>query len=655
MEKNLENITPVNQTNNAQSTTLAGPVKPLDLESDVPTANYFKKNKMFLSLLGTFLIVVLLLVITIGFPLFKIYTDAREAYKLAQSIKTAAKQQDIKKTTDAIVATKNQVAKVKQDLQMISWTQIIPFFGAYTSDAIHITSAATYGLEAGEILTVAIEPYADLLGFKGQGTFVGGNAEDRIAKTVETLEKVTPQIDKVAQKMELVQKEINTIDPNRYPQSLNGIQIRSRLKEFIALVDLGGSLMTQARPMVKKLPDLLGSKQEKKYMILFQNDKEIRPTGGFITAYAIFRVDKGRIHLNTSDDIYKLDDTLTKHIAPPDPISRYLNVYGWRLRDSNFSPDFNSSMRTFDDLYATSRNKESLDGIIAVDTHLLIKMMEILGPIQAYGTNFTTQIVPACDCPMVIYELEKYADEPKNYERGSRKDIIGVLLSEILKKALSSPKQIYAQLFQVGMEQAKQKHFLIYLKDSQAQLGVEALGFAGRIKSNPGGDYLHINDANLGGAKANLFLKQSVKKDTTIVGNSAQTTLTIEYRYPRSADNCSLERKSGLCLAGIYRDFLRVYLPENTSVTEIRGFENKGQVGEDLGHTVVSGFFTVVPEGLAKIQIKYKTSNVVSSEGKYHLMLQKQPGTEANRYAIIVNGQEHKLELNEDKELTIEI
>lgn len=639
---------------NTSSQTVVKPIEE-DPKSSSPMISFSgNKLKIILPVIGILFVILVILGLAIGIPAYKVYGDARQAYKLALNLKDTAKSQDIKKTHDAVVSTKNQVVKVRSDLNALSWTKVIPFFGGYTSDAIHLANAGKEGLEAAEILTNAVEPYADILGLKGQGTFVGGTTEDRLAKMVETLDKVTPQIDIVADKMALVKKEVDFVDPNRYPESFQGKIVRGRIVELKNVIDLSGDFLTQARPLVKKLPTLLGAQSEQKYLFLFQNNAEIRPTGGFITAYAVFRVEKGKIHMDTSDDIYKLDDTITKHVTPPEPISLYLNVYGWRLRDSNFSPDFVSSMKTFEDLYNSSSDKKPIQGIIAVDTNVLIALMNVLGPIQIYGTNFTTNKVPGCDCPMVIYELEKYADEPKSYERGSRKDIIGVLLQEIMRKAMSAPKQVYSPLFQSVLTQATQKHLLVYLHDPDAQAGMEAINFAGRIKSYDG-DYLHVNDANLGGAKSNLYIVPSVKQEVTVTPSGADTTLSIDYRYPHEADNCSLERKAGLCLAGIYRDYLRVYLPPGAKVSEVRGFENKSQTYSDLDHTAVAGFFTVVPEGLAKIQIKYSVTGNFKSKGIYRELIQKQPGTDQNKYTVIVNGQSYQFNLVEDKELSVKL
>lgn len=655
MEKNIEEIKldGGGQKQTASKTVASAETK----TTSWPKINLLKKPgplKYILFALVGLIILIVVLGLVIGLPLFKAYQDGRKAYAQALIIKDTLKSQNIQETYNAIVATQNQVKVVKSDISGTAWATVIPFFGAYISDAQNVTIAADHGLEAAKILVTAVEPYADLLGLKGQGTFTGGTAEDRITKLVETLDKVTPQIDQVAGEMAQVQTAVDKIDPNRYPETFQGKQVRSQVVAFKDLVDVTGSLLTQARPMVKQLPQLLGVNKEAKYLILFQNDAELRPTGGFITAYAIFRVEQGKIHLNTSDDIYKLDDTIpqSKLVTPPDPISRYLNVYGWRLRDANFSPDFSSSMRTFEDIYKNTSEDQSIDGIIAMDTHVLVQIMKVIPPITIYGTQFTTEKVSGCDCAMVLYELEKYADEPKNYERGARKDIIGVLLQQIMHTALSSGKSVYGPLFQTFFDEASQKHILFYLHNTDAETGVQALNFGGQIKTSPG-DYLHINDANLGGAKSNLYVQPKVVQKVTITDSGADETLTVTYTYPHAADNCSLERKAGLCLAGIYRDYMRVYLPAGAIVKDVNGYESKPTTYSDLGHAVVAGFFTVVPQGLAKITINYSVPGNFKSQGKYTSLIQKQPGTDANSYEVDVNGVINKFSLLTDKDLSV--
>lgn len=592
--------------------------------------------------------------VIVGVPLFKAYQDARVVYAMLLGVKDAVKAQDLGKVKEEIARSQRQTAVLQGDLRLVGWTQFVPVLGGYTSDAVAATEALGYGLEAGAVVVSALEPYADILGFKGQGSFTGGTAEQRIEMMVVTLDKVIPQIDSVADKIHLAAREVKRVNPKNYPEKIFGRSVRPFVQTGKDIVGLTDDLLTSARPMVRKLPALLGVGGEKKYLVLFQNDKELRPTGGFITAYAIFRIEKGKVHLNVSDDIYKLDDTVTKHVTPPEPISKYLNVYGWRLRDANFSPDFYSSMRTFMDIYANSTRKEDIEGIIVVDTHFLVTLMEVLGPVDLYGMKFTTDNVAACNCPMVVYELLQAAGTPRGYWVDNRKDMIGMLLSKVMEKAMGSPRQIYGNLFQKALQAAREKHVLLYLQDEEAQKGVEALGFAGRIKTSEG-DYLHVNDANLAGAKSNLYVVPTVVQNITVFDDRAEETLTLEYRYPHDADNCSLERKEGLCLAGIYRDYLRVYLPKGVVISQVRGFESKSQTFEDLDHTVVDGFFTVVPQGLAKIQIKYKVPGTFKKSREYRSLIQKQPGTVGTHYTVTVNGKTQEFDLTEDKEIVVKL
>lgn len=631
-------------------------VKPIDGDGLPEVKPNSKRNiaKPIGIVLGVLVAIFAITFVVIGLPVYQVYADSVKAYALAKQAKDALKTQDIKKMTDAIVATKAQVQIVESDLARISWTRMIPFVGGYTSDAIHGASAAKHGLEAAEIMSRAIEPYSDLLGLKGQGTFVGGTAEERIMKMVETLSKVTPQIDKIADKMKLVQDHVDEIDPNRYPETIKGKVVRANIVEAKKIVDYSGTILTQARPLVKNLPNLLGATKESKYLVLFQNDKELRPTGGFITAYAIFRVEKGKISLNEADDIYKLDDTVRGNVTPPDPIKKYLNVYGWRLRDSNFSPDFESSMKTFQDIFANSTKKQVLDGIVVVDTHFLVKLMDIIGPVEIYGQTYTSKISPECNCPMVVFELLKQAGTPRNYWTDSRKDMIGILLQALMKKAMASPKQVYAPLFQSMFDLSYEKHLQFFLNDPESQKGVQAIDFGGKIKTVPY-DYLHISDANLGGAKSNLYVVRSVKQEVSVTDKGADNALTVSYKYPHAADNCSLERKEGLCLAGIYRNYMRIYLPKGAVIKEVVGFENKSTTFDDLGHTVVDGFITIVPQGLGKITVKYSVAGDFKAKGEYRELIQKQPGTVGDKYQLVVNGNLQEFALTTDKDIVVKL
>lgn len=637
--------------------------KKIDLDSSAEnsnkklTANGKKLPKKFIVILVAF-VVFIAFVVLISFPARKVYVQAIKTQNQAKIALDALKKQDVETGSKELVKIKEELIQTQKDFGAFSFIKFIPFINSYYNDAEHLIKAGFYGLDAGILLTDSIKPYADVLGLKGQGSFVMGSAEQRIQTAVMTMGKITPRIDDIVNYLVLAQKEIDSIDPNRYPSIFGGEKIKKQLFSLKTFTDEGVAFADQARPLIKVLPSLLGEKEEKKYLILFQNDKELRATGGFITAYSVFRIDRGMIHVNSSGDIYTLDNNLRVKTKAPEPILKYLpKVTNFNLRDSNLSPDFIESMNTFNSMYENVSGKEKIDGIIALDTNVLVSIIKILdNEITAGGLTFNSNKDERCNCPQVIYLLEDSISRPVNYQKSGRKDLLGLLLYALMEKSLkSSPKVYWGPLFQDILKEMEEKHVLVYLFNKEAQKGVDALNASGRIKAFDG-DYLHINDSNMGGAKSNMYIKQNVTQAYEVKGDgSVVKTVTINYKNPEPPSDCNLER-GGLCLNAIFRDFLRIYVPKGSQLIDSKGSEVKMTSYEELGKTVFEGFLTVRPLGQTTFIISYRLPFKPSKGSPLPLMIQKQPGTYNNMHTIKIGGREvEKFELTKDKELKLSL
>lgn len=608
------------------------------------------------------LIIVLLILgglfLAVFFPAQKTYGSAMKTYKQAKKAWEAAKKQNVALAGKELEQAKKDLRETRENFSQLSFVKYIPVMNWYYNDAEHLLKASEYGLDAAIVVVDSVKPYADLLGLKGQGSFVMGSAEERVKLAVLTMGKITPQIDKVSESFVKAKEEIDAVEDSHYPSFIAGGKIRKQLQGIKKVTDEGVTAVEEARPLIKVLPSLLGESTERRYLILFQNDKELRPTGGFITAYSVFKIDKGIIHVDTSDDIYTLDNSIAGKTKAPDPILKYFpKVSVLNLRDSNLSPDYIESMKTFETLYNKSSRKTKVDGIIALDTHVLVSVIKILDDeVIAGGIKFTSKTDPRCECPQVIYELEDNISRPVGYEREGRKDLLGVLLYAIMEKALkSSPRLYWGPLMQEMITQVERKHVLFYLYDTNAQVGVEALNAAGRIKKFDG-NYLHINQANFGGAKANLFVKETVDVNIQTAGDGTITnTVTVSYKNPHEPSDCNLER-GGLCLNAPLRGWIRVYVPKGSKLGETKGSEVKVTSYDELGKTVFEGFLTVRPLGSATYTLTYTLPFKLQKGSPLPLLIQKQPGTEENQYTIKLNGREvHKFTLLTDKQLSLKL
>lgn len=612
------------------------------------------KNK---KVLGGLIIVLVLFFVLVIVPGFLTFLSAKKTYSQVKITLSALKKQDIELADKELKKTRESLKDTQGKLKLMFVMKFIPGLNIYYNDASHLVKAGFYGLDAAEIFIESIKPYADVLGLKGQGSFVGGSAEQRIETAVKTMDKVTPRIDDIAVSLKLAQKEIDHVNPKDYPSFIAGGKVREGMTTLRTLADNGTEFIDEARPLIKVFPSLLGEPKEKKYLIIFQNDMEIRPTGGFLTAYSIFRVTKGLVHVDVSEDIYILDNSIRNKEKAPKPIAKYLpKVPNFNIRDSNLSPDFEESMKTFRKMYEKSPRAKEVDGIISVDTHALVAAMNVLGDIEVDGKTYSTKNDPRCNCPQVIYELEEFADRPIGDFRGDRKTIIGDLMYEIMNKAFSSsPKLYWGPLVQAGFSEIAQKHILFSLNNKDAQSGLLAVNAGGKIVDFDG-DYFHLNEANFGGAKSNLFTDQNVTQEYKIASDGTITkTVTVNYKNPNAPSDCNLER-GGLCLNAPWRDWFRVYVPKGSKLRSSNGSEVKIETYDELGKTVFEGFLTVRPLGIGRLILTYSLPFKLEKGSPLPLMIQKQPGTNGDEYSIKSNGRTlEKFILETDKTLRLKI
>ncbi len=630
-----------------------------DLTKDITTKG--KKKSWYKRGWIISLILIFLMVLGIGAWLGLVakntYTEIANTNQHAQAIMTAFESRDLAKAESELVATKASLALAKEKYSSVGPLKYVPLLGSYLKDGDRVFRSAELGTEIGDMVIAAIKPYADIMGFSGTESvdLQLATAEDRIIFVASTVEKLAPQMDQISGKLKEMSTEFEAINENRYPKSVGGKEIRANITTLKSTVAGAAESLGQFQPIVKLLPDLLGNPDSKKYLIMFQNDAELRPTGGFLTAYATMTITKGKIEPGVSEDIYTLDAGFKRKVPAPDPIKKYLPlVYNWNLRDMNLSPDFKNSMDTFTGYMKESSVAPEFDALIAIDTEVPVRILKVLGPIgvPGYGGKFTADNDPRCDCPQVIYELENIITRPTYEIREGRKSILGPLMNSMLANMMGSPKAKWAEFFNIFTDSIKEKHLLMYFKDPNKQNAVEVLGAAGRINDYKG-DYLHISDTNFAGAKSNMFVTQEVEHTISVADDGSITKkLVLTYKNPRPGDNCNLEAGM-LCLNGILRDWQRIYVPKGAVLKSAMGYELDMTTTEDLGKTVFEGFFTLAPQSVKKLEVEY-TIPAGYVDGDYKVLIQKQPGTKDIKTTMTLGSTKGKVyTLDSDQEIIL--
>jgi len=296
------------------------------------------------------------------------------------------------------------------------------------------------------------------------------------------------------------------------------------------------------------------------------------------------------------------------------------------MRDSNISPDVPTSAAQFEKMYQLLGQGLGFDGIIYIDTQVVEEIIEVTGPIEVLGTRYTAEIDSRCNCPNVIYELENYAEIAAKGQE-DRKAVLGVLMQQILARAMGSDVEKMPELLETIVRLANHKHIMFYMHDQKAQQALSKLGWTGEILSTEG-DYLHINDSNFAGGKSNLYVNQTVTQDIKTNQNGKTVKkVTIEYKNPQAFNTW---------LNGINRDYVRVYVPKGSKLIASKGSENGVSTIEDLDKTVFEAFITVRPQNSRVLSFEYEIP--YNPKGGYDLTVQKQPGAKDFQYNIQING-----------------
>lgn len=605
-----------------------------------------KKSKVIFGLLGAVLAIVVILIIFLVGPVLTLRADVSKIKQKIPLVKDSLLLYDLDKLNASITDLQNELIVTKNDAAKIKIFSSIPFLGSYVSDVINLTEFSSQASDLALKTIDLIKPFAPSLGFKTSSSkeaLAGG--QERLIGLAKAAPVLSQEIPSLKNDINNLNQKLKDLDPERYPPEMAGQKIRANLELLKTTMSSLNDNLDDVSKFLAVLPELMGANGSKNYLIIFQNDKELRPSGGFLTAYAVFTMDKGRISSTASADSYFIDiDNILPYYDPaPAVITKYLKLSDNKLffRDANLSPDYKVSMAAVERIWNRSTKVPKVNGIIALDTHFVESMVAVLGDINIPG-------YPKFTKDNIVYELELFSSirGSKLEKRQGRKDLIGVLMQQMLQKAFSAGGKQYLNLISTGWQEAAQKHMLFMFHNNEIQSLAEKYNFAGRVVPFDG-DYLLVNDSNFGGLKGNWYIKETVQKEITETEEDIVTVLKIDYENTGKFDH---DLNTG------YRDYVRIYVPKGSKLLSAEGSQEQVTTGEDLDKTYFAGYMAVDPEQKTRLTLKYKIGkDSVVKNRTYKLLVQKQPGTDRFKYTVKVNGKNQEFDLLTDEEVNVKL
>ncbi len=390
--------------------------------------------------------------------------------------------------------------------------------------------------------------------------------------------------------------------------------------------------------LISAAPTLLGLAAPRTYLLLFLNNTELRPGGGFIGSYAVVKFNEGRPTIVKVEGTEIIDRESDKAALPPPPsvLSNHLKVDRWYFRDSNWSPDFQESSRQSLALYQAEHGvaASAIDAVVGVTTHVLEELLEKTGPITVRGIEFTRDTV----IEKLEYEVE-YGYEKKGLAFSERKEILGELFHEIMVR-LGSQVLTHAPDYAELIERlAQEKHLMAYAVNPDLSPTFSELGWLGSMTTATSTDYLLWVDANLAALKTDHAMRRvlSYEMKPDHAGSFMATTTMTYYHEGRFDWRTSR-----------YRTYARVYVPKGSELISVQGSmkwdrsKESGTIdrGEELEREWFGTFISLEPGTSKSLSFTYRLPLTVTraiDQKQYSLTIPKQLGTGANRLTLDLN------------------
>jgi len=467
----------------------------------------------------------------------------------------------------------------------------------------------------------------------------GGIFGDKEVDMGSVLSEVGGKADMAISKMGILQGRLSgqwSWLPGRFRDDLN------KLKEKLEIQKNGAEKM---RELLKVLPEMIGvDGKRREYLVLLQNENEIRPSGGFVGSFAILAFEGGRFLNFQVNDIYEADGQLRGHVEPPEEIKKYLGEAGWYMRDANWQASFPLVSRDVQ-WFLDKETGRKVDGVIGLN---LASVKAVLGVI---GEIFVPDFKEKVNENNLYEQAEFYSDNKFFAGSGQKASFLGGVSKQLMEEIKTAGGSEGQKLLMAIVELLDRNEIQISFNNSEAAKVVAEAGWDGSIyegkcsltstgQVNCFADYLYIVEANLGVNKANYFLYRNIEREIEIGEKIIKNKLKIVYENTSKSSNWP---------AGDYKNYIRIYLPTESQAEEVNWSESgsggKNIVsGENLkisqsGGKKEIGFLVTVPIGKKiEVEVKYSVGIDLSKVSSFSYLnyVQKQSGYgETNMVSLV--------------------
>jgi len=278
-------------------------------------------------------------------------------------------------------------------------------------------------------------------------------------------------------------------------------RLRSKYRELAGQVDDASKALGSADAAVQVLPSMLGADGPQNYLMVFQNNAEIRATGGLPGAVSLVHAEHGEVSMTRQVAANSFGFT-DKPVLPLTSAEHevYGDILGTFFLDANLQPDFPRAS----DLWRARWEQvypEKINGVVSIDPVAISYVLGATGPIEVQGTTLTQDNI----VDELLHEVYVRYEDPADQDAYFRA-VASTMFAKISGGA-KSPRDLIS-----GLSRGASEH-RIYVHDFDEGLQAElaGTGVAGELATEAGDEPqvgVYLTDAT--GSKMSYFLRYDV-------------------------------------------------------------------------------------------------------------------------------------------------
>lgn len=528
--------------------------------------------------------------------------------------------------------------------------------------------------------------------------------ESAFSLVLGNMEAYLELYDEVEPDIQNIIAEFSNLDPEYIP-NVGGIDFESQLNRVQQLENDFPKTSERVTEFLAEVPSLLGSNEPADYLLLLQNETEMRASGGIITAYGNMTLENGEFNGELElTDIWDLENyvrsTLGINTGPPNfsftesypphvsPFGTYQNIYGqnilmnqgcgattMRVQDSGLYADLNWTMDIVSDYYDNANAFNSTgypdyDYILILNFAFAENLLDLIQPVEIDGELLTAD--------KLFQFIKNETDDPSlSSNDKERKSIIADIANVIKEKFLDLPIEDVPDLIDLLIGGFTARDIAISApKDDNIQAYLDKYSMSGRTENDFQGDYFHFNEAQNCSLKLNKFVRNSVNK-TININDDGSIIKDVNVNWVQDVVyQPEFEHQYAVTPNFSYRAWTRIFMPNGSEVLSSDGLSQSGYVGyfpqqyfDEVENKYVSDNIIQFdhrrltesdPIVYHDLNVSYKLPGELNynENGEYKLLLEKHPGKswgEEYNLTFKFQGKEYKLEnlvLDRDKVIT---